>query len=133
MLCAVDEHYNLHREMPTESSQLQFKRDEVYCKDFVTKTHDRGIADRKNDRKEVWVFPNDNPQKCTVRLVEKYLSLCPVYYKKSNFYLQALQKPTPKQWYSEQVMGYILTSKAVKELLEKAKSSRFFYKPQPPL
>ena len=50
---AIDEHYYLHREMPTKPSQLQLKRNPncnkglVYRKDFITKTHDRGLKDRK--------------------------------------------------------------------------------------
>ena len=47
----------------------------VYREDAVSKTHDGGIQDRKSDWKEVWIYPNDdNVTKCTVRLVEKYLS-----------------------------------------------------------
>ena len=47
-LRAIDEHYNLRREMPTKISQLQFVKDPqgikclVYREDYVTKTHDGG-------------------------------------------------------------------------------------------
>ena len=108
MLRAVDEHYHLRRDVPDQDSQLQFDRDDegnkclVYREDFVSKTHNGGIADRKHERKEVWIFANTKqPERCTVHLVEKYLSLCPMYYRKNNFYLQCLQKPTPKQWFGE--------------------------------
>ena len=83
ILRAVDEHYNLHREMPTKASQIQFERDPdgvkcvVYREDAVSKTHDGGIADRKTDRKEVWIYPNDDVNRCPVRLIDKYLGLCP--------------------------------------------------------
>ena len=131
-LRAVDEHYNLRRDMPQKKSQLQFERDPdgvkclVYREDAVTKTHDGGIEDRKTDRKEVWIYPNDNNLRCTVRLVDKYLSLCPAYYKKENFYLQSLQKPTPSQWYGEQVIGQNTISKVVSELMEKGQFEGFF-------
>ena len=89
--------------------------------------HDGGIADRKLDRKEVWIFANlENPQRCCVRLVEKYLSLCPLYYRKNNFYLQWIQKPTPKQWYGKQVIGVHMISKVVTDLMDRAKIQGFF-------
>ena len=94
-LRAVDEHYNLRREMPTQASQIQFERNSkgqkclVYREDCVTKTHDGGINDMRRDRKVVWVYPSTNIERCPVRLVDKYLSLCPLYFRKSNFYLQS--------------------------------------------
>ena len=131
-LRAVDEHYNLHREMPTKPSQLQFECDSngirclVYCEDFVTKTHDGGIKDRKNDRKVVYVYPNQDKTRCTVRLMDKHLSLCPLYYRKENFYLQCRVKTTPKLWYQEHVIGKNMISKVVKLMLRKAKIEGFF-------
>ena len=131
-LRAVEEHYYLRCEMPTRCSQLQFERDPdnvkclVYREDTVSKTHDRGISDRKSDRKEVWIYPNDNVSRCTVRLVEKYLSLCPPYYKKDNFYLQSLQCPTPRQWYAGQVIGTNTIGKVVSELMQQGGIDGFF-------
>ena len=131
-LRAVDKHYSLRREKPSKASQLQFERDPdglkclVYREDFVTKTHDGGLKDRKSDHKEVWVYPNKNINRCTVRLVSKYLSLCPNYYKKENFYLQCLQKPTPNQWYAEQVIGKNTIGQVVKELIKNSKVDGFF-------
>ena len=101
----------------------------AYREDFVTKTHDGGIADCKYDHKEVWIFPNiDQPQRCTARLVEKYLSLCPLYYKKNNFYLQSLQKHAPKQWYAyaEKVIGTHTIGKVVMDIMKEAKIEGFF-------
>ena len=118
-LRAVDEHYNLRREMPTQPSQLQFE-------DRVSKTHDGGLKDMRNERKEVWIFPHADPLKCPVRLVEKYLNLCPLYYKKSNFYLQALQRRNPKQWFAEQVIGVHMIGKVTVNLMELAKIPGFF-------
>ena len=93
----------------------------------MTKTYDGGLADRHYDCKEVWVFPNEEcPERCPVRLIEKYLALCPKYDKKSNLYLQSLQKPSPHQWYAEQVIGTHTISKVVTELMHKAKIEGFF-------
>ena len=100
-LRAIDEHYLLRREMPTKKSQLQFVKDPngvkclVYKEDAVTKTHDGGIKDRKTERKEVWIYPDSNPNRCPVRLVDKYLSLCPLYFKKENFYFAVFAKAYP--------------------------------------
>ena len=132
LLRAVDEHYSLHREINNERSQLSFERNDrgekclVYREDTVTKTHDGGLKDMRHDRKIVWVYPSEDVNRCPVRLVEKYLSLCPNYTKKSNFYLQSLQKPTPKQWYAGQVVGENSISKVVKSLMQEANIEGFF-------
>ena len=126
LLRAVDEHYYLCREMPTERSQLQFECNEsgthclVFHEDSWSKTHNGGLKDMKCDRKVVWVYPNPNVKRCTVRLLDKYLGLCPRYYSKSNLYLQALQKPKPNQWYGEQVIGSNNIAKIVTKLMEEA-------------
>ena len=97
--------------MPGNPSQISFEMNDkgklcmVYREDAVTKTHDGGLRDMRAERKVVWVYPSENPIKCPVRLTQKYLSLCPDYIKKSNFYMRSLEKPTPKQWYVEQVVG----------------------------
>ena len=51
LLRAVDEHYNLRRDMPNNQSQLSFRINNfgekclVYQEDTVTKTHDGGLND----------------------------------------------------------------------------------------
>ena len=132
LLRAVDEHYNLRRDMPSEDSQIQFERNEqgekylVYREDAVTKTHNGGLRDMRRDRKIVYVYPSNDSNRCPVRLVEKYLNLCPLYNKKPNFYLKSLQKPTPKQWYAEQVVGSATLGKVVKMLMKEANIEGFF-------
>ena len=126
------EHYHLHREMPNKPSQIQFERDPdgvkcvVYREDAMSKTHDGGISDRKTDRKEVWIYPNDDVNRCPVRLIEKYLNLCPLFYKKENFYLKSLQKYSPTLWYCEQVIGSNTISKVVADLMEKGNFPGYF-------
>ena len=134
MLRAVGEHYNLRRDVPEKSSQLSFERDNsgvrclVYREDHVTKTHDGGLKDMRRDRKIVWVYPNDKcPDRCTVRLVDKYVGLCPGdYYEKANFYLQIRQKPNPAVWYSRQVMGENSIGKVISKLMSDAGYEGFF-------
>lgn len=93
-LRAGDEHYQLRRETPLKKSQIQFEVSElgercfIYYEDTGTKSNDGGLKHMRYDRKIVWVHPNNvNRERCPVRLVEKYLSLCPPVKKKDNFYL----------------------------------------------
>ena len=131
-LRAVDEHYSLRRDMPNQRSQISFEYNSfgvkclVYREDSVTKSHDGGIADLRNERKIVWVYPSENRDRCPVRLTQKYLSSCPQYTKKPNFYLQSRVKFTPSVWYAGQVVGENTISKVVKELMKEAKIEGFF-------
>ena len=115
-LRAGDEHYDLCRDSPNKPSQFAFKRNEdgvrclVYSEDTITKTNDGGIDSLKKDRKVRWIHPFDNVNRCTVRLVDKFMSLCPPATKpsmKPNFYLRSLERTNPAQWYSTQVVGLI--------------------------
>ena len=92
LLRAVEEHYYLRRPMSGETLQLTFEPNSngvkclVYREDSCTKTHDGGLKDMRNERKIVWVYPNKtNIQRCPLRLVQKYLSLCPKNGKKIQF------------------------------------------------
>ena len=98
----------------------------MYREDTVTKTHDGGLNDMRRDQKIVWVYPSEDKTRCPVRLVEKYLSLCTPYQKKNNFYLQSLQRPTPKRWYCNQVIGQNSISKVVKQMMIDANIEGFF-------
>ena len=132
ILRAGDEHYYLHRDMPDKPSQLQFKINSkgekclVYTEDTVTKANDGGLANMKTDRKVVWVYPSKNINRCPVRLVEKYIKLCPPFFKKSNFYLQSHAKPYAKTWYANQVVGQNSLAKVIKTMLHDARIDGFF-------
>ena len=72
-LRAVDEHYNLRRNMPGKDSQFSVQYNDfgdkciVYNEDNVTKTDGGGLSDMNREWKEVWIFPNiDNPTCCPV-------------------------------------------------------------------
>lgn len=131
-LHGVEEHYLLRRQMPNRDSQLSFKRDSngvrclVYSEDTCTKNNDGGLAHMRHEHKVVWVYPSANVDRCPVRLVDKYVSLCPPYYKKPNFYLQSKQKLTPIQWYTTKVVGSNTLAKVVKQLLSDAKIDGYF-------
>ena len=132
-LRACEEHYSLRRDMPDQKSQFSFQTNAegvrclVYQEDSITKTHDGGLKDMRRDRKVVWVYPNKiNPARCPVRLVSKYMSLGPKTHKRCNFYLQSLQRPTPIQWYGEQVVGIHSIAKVVKTLMEEGNIPGFF-------
>ena len=110
-------------------SQLSFRRNKtgirclVYQEDTVTKTNDGGLNHMRKDRKIVWVYPNDDPERCPVRIVDKYISLLPIVKattKKHNFYLRSLDRPTPAQWYGEQVVGHNTLRSVMSEMSRKA-------------
>ena len=134
-LRAGDEHQDLRRDGIDKPSQFSFQRNckgvhcLVYTEDTVTKTNDGGLASMKKDRKVRWIFPHENTNCCPVRLVDKYMSLCPPVTKatmKSNFYLRSLEKPNPAQWYSTQVLGLNKIRKTVKEMLKDTELDGFF-------
>ena len=133
VLCAGDEHYNLCKTTCDKPSQLLFQRNKagvqclVYTEDNVTKTKDRGLKHMHKNRKIVWIYPNKTDvNRCTVRLVDKYLSLCPSYVRKPNFYSRSLEKINPAQWYRHQVLGQNKIQELVKTLLKNAKLDRYF-------
>ena len=134
-LQAGDEHYNLCRLTSEHPSQLTFQMNDygvkclVYTEDTVTKANDGGLKSMRNEHKIVWVYPSSNVTCCPVCLVEKYMKLCPPITpntKKFNFYLRSLEKYSPTQWYSEQVVGLNTIKKVIKKMLENAKLDGFF-------
>ena len=93
----------------------------MYREDTITKTNDGGLNNMKKERKVVWVFPSSDVNRCPVRLVDKYMSLCPQISKvgkKPNFYFRPLEKINPAQWYGEMPLGKNLLSKVVGKLLK---------------
>ena len=134
-LRAGDEHYNLRHDSIEKPSQLSFERDAsgirclVYREDCVTKTNDGGLGTLKKERKVVWIYPSKDSVRCPVRLVDKYVSLCPEVTpktKKHNFYLRSLEKVNPAQWYGEQVLGRNSIVKVVGKLLKSANLNGYF-------
>ena len=90
---SVQDHYGLRCDVPGQKGQLTVRKIQdksvlVYIEDAVTKTHDGGLKDQKRDRKKGAIFESTDPTRDPVRLVQKYLSLCPPLHDKPNFYLQ---------------------------------------------
>ena len=131
-LRAVEHHYKLCRSVPGKASQISFEMNGnrvmcmVYKEDSTTKTHSRGLKDMRAECKIVCVYPSDDVHKCPVHLTQKYLTLCPRYHKKANFYLRSLEKPTLEQWYAEQVVGSQTISKVIGNIMEKGEFAGFF-------
>ena len=101
-LRAGDEHYDLRRDTIDRKSQFEFKHNDsavrclVYTEDIVTKMHDRGLNSMRKERKIIWVNPSQDVNKCPVRLVDKYISLCLPIGKSGNvsFTCEVLKRPT---------------------------------------
>ena len=132
-LHAVQEHYSLRRDMPNKKSQITFERNSrglrcaVYREDVCTKTFSGGLNDMRLDRKEVWIHPNlNNPDRCPVMVIDKYVSLCPEFVKKENFYLQSLSKPTPACWYACEVLGEGSIGKIMGKMMAEAGYDGFY-------
>ena len=77
----------------------------------------------------MWVYPSSNITRCPVRIIDKYMGLCPPIVKgsaKANFYLRSLNRVTPAQWYSSRVLGINAIKKVVTTMLKDANLDGFF-------
>ena len=81
----------------------------------------------KREHKVVWICTNiDNVARCPVSLVDKYIGLCPPYYRKNNFYLRSVDKPNPAVWYAEQEVGINTLKKTIKRMLAEANIEEYY-------
>ena len=134
-LRAGDEHHALRRHSPWKNSQITFKHNDggvrcaVYTEDTVTKTHDGGLNSMRKTKKVSWIYPSSDISRCPVRLIDKYIGLCPPVTDpnaKANFYLRSLGRTTPAQWYSSRVLGVHAIRKTVGQLLKYSELDGFF-------
>ena len=134
-LRAGDEHQSLRRHSPLKPSQFSFQKNDkgirciVYTEDTVTKTHDGGLNSMRKTKKVSWIYPSNEISRCPVRLIDKYMGLCPPVTEKnprSNFYLRSLNRTTPTQWYSTRVLGIHSIRKTITELLKHSELDGFF-------
>ena len=58
----------------------------------------------------------ENPERCFVRLFEKYRSLCPPDAPPGVFYLKPIKRPSDSCWYCAVPIGRKKLSKAVSEM-----------------
>ena len=76
-----------------------------FTDDAQSKTNQGGLMRKFNAPKVVHVYPNANPQRCLVRLYEKYTNLIPTMKRATSFYLRPKDKCTPKPWYDDRPLG----------------------------
>ena len=101
----------------------------VYTEDTITKTNNGGLDSMWKQCKVHWIHPAGNISHCPIRLVDKYMSLCPPVTKstmKPNFYLRSLKRFNPAQWYSTQVVGLNTLCKTVGQMLKDANLDGYF-------
>ena len=111
-----------HRALRFSPSQIEIiQRDNMtpyllYTED-LSKNRPGGLKGRRVERKVVKHFANlDNPQRCFVRLLQKYKSLCPDSPKNNAFYLQPLKTPSEKVWFSREPIGKNKLATIVKDM-----------------
>lgn len=123
-LRAAQEHRNLRWGTATCPSQLEIytkdgKRFLRYTED-TSKTRQGGLHQRKIAPKTVSAIENTvKPERCIVRLYEKYLSHCPSVHTDA-FYLRPLKEPKGNVWFSKQPVGVNTLSMVVKRLCHAA-------------
>ena len=123
-LRAGKEHHVLHS-IPFDS-QFTFLRDSEgklyfrFCEDVGLKTNKGGLKHRKLDTKVVDVHQIDNPDRCPVRLLTRYLNLLPPDRKCKSLYLQPRKKLLPNVWYRDSPVGENRMRSFVKELCKNA-------------
>ena len=120
-LRAAQEHRNLRWKTPESESQIQVhtasngKRFLRYTED-TSKTRQGGLRHRKLEPKVVNSYENtEKPERCIVRLYEKYVSHCPKV-RGDALYLRPLKSPVGQVWYGKQPVGINKLSTVVKRL-----------------
>ena len=93
------------------SSQFMFMRDnegEVYLRyteDPGLKTNKGGIKDQKLTPKSVDLYCSDNPERCPLHTLVKYMTLLPKDRTCHSFYLQPHKKYFGQSWYINKPVG----------------------------
>ncbi|XP_046337993.1 transcriptional regulator QRICH1-like [Haliotis rufescens] len=74
----------------------------------VSKTNPGGIRERKVEKKRAWEYENtEHPERCYLKVFEKYKSLCPQSPTRPNaFYFAAQKKPREEKWFLESPVGH---------------------------
>ena len=129
-LHAAKEHYALHA--PPFSSQFSFLRDEHgqifvrYKEEIGFKTNKGGIKHRKIEPKEVDIYPIENPDRCPLRILIKYLSVLPFNRNCAALYLQPKKKFTPDIWFQDRPAGQNRLRDVVKDMCKKVGLPGFY-------
>ena len=123
-LCAGQEHRVLHG-LPF-NSQFTFMRDpdgEVflcYTEDIGLKMNKGGLKHHKVNTKTMDLYGTENPDRCPLRAIVKYLSLLPKNRTCTAFYLQPWRKWFGKAWYMNRPAGVNTLQNAVREMCHNA-------------
>ena len=83
------------------------KRYILYQEDTKSKTNQGGIKGRKFAGRTAKIYEHENPDRCLVRLFEKYISLLPRDSKTNAFYKKEIceRHQSPKQWHIDKLVG----------------------------
>ena len=108
-----------------ENSQITIHQENsirfLLYKEDVRKTRQGGLKHRKIFPKMVCAYENIlQPERCIVRLFEKYMSVHPKNIKNTDFYLRPLANPCENCWYSCQPIGCNTLSNVVSKIAKKA-------------
>lgn len=100
-----------HRRLRYRPAQITLHEDgnERYLKyiEDMSKCNQGGLKSRRIHRKEVKHYANAScPERCHVRIFEKYMSLCPTEGRDGALYLQPLLKFSGSVWYSRNPLGH---------------------------
>ena len=115
-----------HRQLrfdPCQITLVQPAGERSYLKyvEDVSKNRPGGIKGRRVKPKVVQHHANStNPERCFVRLFQKYQQLTPTDRPSHAFYLQPLHNPTEACWYSKKPLGYHTLSNTVAHLCKAA-------------
>ena len=109
-----------HRDLQTTQFEVVNPTDAepylIYTEN-VSKNNPGGLSHRKITPKRVVHHSNSaNPNRCLVKLFEKYMSHRPLGKITTAFYLKALKKPQGNVWYTQTPVGHNTLAKTVQRL-----------------
>ena len=95
--------------------------DYLFYQETISKTFKGGLKDAKKKPKTGKAFENSvQPERCLVKLFQKYTSLCPPAMLEKAFYLQPLDKTKSNLWYKNQPIGHNTLGNVVKVMMSEA-------------
>ena len=102
------EHRQLRRS-PPQIQLYEWSGERAYLKyqEDISKNHPGGLRGRNITPKVVYHHANqENPERCFVRLYNKYMALSPPDAPADAFYLQPAKSPTSTCWFAKQPLGH---------------------------
>ena len=95
--------------------------DYLFYQETISKTYKGGLKDAKKKPKTGKAFQNKvQPERCVVKLFQKYTSLCPDSMLDKAFYVQPLDKVKSDLWYKNQAVGHNTLGNVVKVMMSDA-------------